>query len=352
MAKQTSDTTQIFETLRSEIISGDIKPFYLLFGKEHYFIDELCSAIIEHAMPPEERDFGQVVYYGADVSANQVVNTARQFPMMVQRQLVVVREAQMMSDIEGIGVYFQAMMPSTVLVLCYKTPNDPLRSGKNIDKRTSFYKQACKAGVVFESEQIPDYKMAGWIEGYYRSRGLQISPDGAALLAEFTGSDIQKIAVETDKLIKALPEGSRSVTQDDIAENIGMSRGYSVFELTRALSFKDADKCYRIVRFFASSEKRYPIQMTMAALASHFIKLLRFHALVRARLPRNEILAQLGINPFFAKEYDTAIRNFSVKTTMRAISILKEFDYRSKSNARGNATDGQLLEELTARLLR
>ena len=140
MAKTTTDPVQEYKALRDEILRGDIKPFYLLFGKEHYYIDELCRLLMEQVVPAEERDFGQIVYFGADVTANQVVSTARQFPMMVSRQLVVVKEAQMMKKVEDITVYFEGIMPTTVLVVCYKTNNDPTKSGRNIDKRSTFYK--------------------------------------------------------------------------------------------------------------------------------------------------------------------------------------------------------------------
>ena len=352
MAKQSIDTTRKFQALRDEILAGDLKPFYLLFGKEHYYIDELCRLIQEQALPPEERDFGQVVYYGADVTPAQVVSVARQFPMMVSRQVVVVKEAQQMDGIEELGVYLDAMMPTTVLVVCFKTNNDIARSkGRNIDKRTSFYKKACSVGVVFESEQIPDYRMPRWIEEYFASRGLKISPDAAALLAEFAGVDIAKIVMETDKLVKVLPPDTPLVTSADIAANVGMSRDYSAFELTKALSLKDAPRCYRIVHFFAESEKRFPLVVIMAALSSHFLKLLRYHALLAEGLPRNEILSQLGINPYFGGEYDQAIRNYPLKKTMRVISQLREYDQRSKSSARGSASDGELLTELVSKIL-
>ena len=351
MAKTTKDTAQAYKALREEILAGDIKPFYLLFGKEHYYLDELCKLLSEKVIPAEERDFGQIVYYGADVTANQVVSTARQFPMMVSRQLVMVKEAQMMKKVEDIGVYFEGIQPTTVLVICYKTGNDPAKPGKNIDKRTTFYKQAQKVGVVFESEQIPDYRVARWIEGYVAEAGLSIAPDAAALLAEFAGNDLSKVVLSLDKLRKVLPEDRRAISARDVEENVGMSRDYSVFELTKALSLKDAPKAFRIVRYFGDSPKRFPLPMTMAALTGHFIRLLRFEAMQMAGTPRNEILAQLGINPYFAGEYDTAVRNYPVKKTMRVIALLKDYDRRSKSNTRGEATDGDLLQELVAKIL-
>ena len=351
MAKTTTDSVQEYKALRDEILAGDIKPVYLLFGKEHYYIDAICNLLMEKVIPPEERDFGQLVYYGADVTANQVVSAARQYPMMIARQLVVVKEAQMMKKVEDIGIYFEGIQPTTVLVVCYKTNNDPTKSGRNIDKRSTFYKQAKKYGVAFESNPIPDYRVGRWIDAYVSELGLRIAPDASALLAESAGSDLQKIVLAVDKLRKVLPEDRRQITAADIEENVGMSRDYSVFELTKALSQKDAPKAFRIAHFFGEAPKRFPIQMTMAALASHFIRLLRYHALLQDGIPRSEILAQLGINPYFAGEYDAAVRNYPAKKVMRVISVLKEYDQRSKSNARGEATDGDLLKELLAKIL-
>ena len=351
MAKATSDTVQEYKALRQEILGGDIKPFYLLFGKEHYYIDELCRLLMDTVVPPEERDFGQIVYFGADVTANQVVSTARQFPMMVSRQLVVVKEAQMMKKVEDIAVYFEGIMPTTVLVICYKTNNDPTKSGKNIDKRSAFYKQARKLGVAFESNPIPDYKISRWIDSYVGETGKRIAPDASALLAESTGTDLQKLSLTIDKLCKLLPEDRTLISVQDIEENVGMSRDYSVFELTKALSMKDAAKAFRIVHFFGEAPRRFPIQLTLSAISSHFIRLLRYHALLQAGNSRNDILAQLGINPYFGGEYDAAVRNYPARKTMRIIGALKEYDQRSKSNTRGEASDGDLLKELTAKIL-
>ena len=205
--------------------------------------------------------------------------------------------------------------------------------------------------MAFESNPIPDYKMARWIDGYLAEIGLTIAPDAAALLAESAGTDLQKITLSIDKLRKLLPEDRKRITVQDIEENVGMSRDYSVFELTKALSMKDAPKAFRIVRFFGEASKRFPLPMTMAALTGHFIRLLRFHALLQDGKSRSEILSQLGINPYFAGEYDAALRNYPARKTMRVIALLKEYDRRSKSNARGEASDGDLLKELTAKIL-
>lgn len=351
MAKVSQDTASEFKALENRILAGDIAPVYLLFGKEHYYIDKLCSLLMENVIPEQERDFGSIVFYGADVTPEQVVSAARQYPMMASRQLVVLKEAQMMKDIEKIGVYFEGIMPSTVLVICFKTVNDPTKSGRNIDKRTAFYKQAQKYGVVFESNQVPDYKMARAIEGFVGERGLSIDPVAASLFAEFAGVDLQKIDLELGKLLKVLPEGTKTITPEDIEKNVGMSREYSVFELTKALSLKDSAKCFRIVRFFASSSKRYPFVVIMAALSSHFIKLLRYEALLADGKSRPEVLSLMGINPYFGGEYETAARNYPVKKLMKIISLLAEYDLKSKGIAKGSAEDGDILVELVSKIL-
>ena len=351
MAKQTTDSAAEFKAIRKDIMEGRIAPVYLLFGKEHYYIDELCKTLMDNVLPEEEKAFGQIVLFGADTTVNQVISAARQFPMMISRQMVVVKEAQMLQKIEGLSVYFEGIMPSTILVICYKTPNDPTKNSKNIDKRSSLYKQAVKSGVVFESNPVPDYKMGRTIENFVADRGLSIAPDAAQLLAEAAGTDLSKIALEVDKLLKLLPDGSKQISARDIEENVGMSRDYSVFELTKALSLKDFAKAFRIVHFFGQSPKRFPLVATLAALGGHFIKILRFHALLQAGTPRGEILQQLGINPYFASEYDTALRNYPVKQTMKVIALLKEYDRRSKSNLRGEASDGDLLQELVSKIL-
>lgn len=355
MAKQSTDSAQEYKLLRNQILQGDIRPVYLLFGTEHYYIDELCSLLMDTVVPQEEKDFGQIVFYGSETGTNTIISAARQFPMMVSRQLVVVKEAQMLSrergKIEDFEVYFNAPMPSTVLVICYKTVNDPTKSGKNIDKRTSFYKKAQQVGAVFESAQVPDYKMQQLIESFVADKGLSINPVAAKLLADYSGVDLQKIDVEINKLMKLLPEGTREISVSDIENNVGISREYSTFELTKALSEKNSEAAFRIAAFFARSPKRYPFVKTSAVLASHFMKILRMEALLSSGVPRNEMLSMVGVSPYFSREYDAAMRNYPQMAAMKAISLLKEYDFRSKSSLRGEAEDGDLLIELVSRLI-
>ncbi|MBO4558212.1 MAG: DNA polymerase III subunit delta [Bacteroidales bacterium] len=349
MAKQAQDTGALAAKIESDIKAGDIKPFYLLFGKEHFYIDKICTLLIENALPEAERDFGQMIYYGADTTPDTIVSHARQFPMMASRQLIVVREAQAMKGIEKIESYFDHLMPTTVLVICYKTPNEA--NGKNIDKRTKFYKRAGEVGVVLECEPVKEWNIDRWIEDYVRSLGLQLEEGGAQMLSEACGVELTKIALAVEKLRKVL-DGSSLITCALIEENVGMSREYSAFELAAALCAKDAAKAYKIANYFGENSKRYPIQLITAALANQFLKLLRYDACAAARMPEAEIAATIGLNPFIMRrDYTQYARKYPVKSCMKAVAILKEFDYRSKSNTRGEATDGDLLSELVSRLL-
>ena len=351
MARSTSDTVQQFAALEADILAGKFSPYYLLFGKEHFYIDRLCSLLMEKTLPPEERDFGQLVFYGADADPAQVVSAARQYPMMVSRQVVVVKEAQMMKKIELLAEYYPNIVPTTILIVCYKTPNES-GSTKNIDKRTKFFKDASKVGVVFESNPVQEGRIPLWIEKYVASKGMEITPDASMMLAEACGTDLSKIALEVDKLSRLFGEGEkRRITAETVEENVGISREYSVFELNKVLSSKDVVACYRIASFFGQSPKRFPIQLIMGALSSHFIKLLRYHAAVADRASRAEIAQAIGINPYFIGEYETAARNYPLKKCMKVIATLREYDYRSKSNARGSADDGELLMELVSRIL-
>ncbi len=350
MAKQSEDTAKLVAGIEADILKGDIKPFYLLFGKEHYYIDRICNLLLEKVLPEEERDFGQMVYYGADISAADVVSHARQFPMMVSRQLIVVKEAQAMRDIDKIEAYFDHLMPTTVLVICYKTPTDP-GSSKNIDKRTKFYKRAAEVGVVLDCEQVKEWKIVGWIDDHIRSCGLQAEEGVSDMLFEACGTDLSKIALAVDKLRRSL-QGSDRITCAMVEESVGISREYSAFELAAALCEKNAAKSYKIALHFGKNSKRYPVQMITAALSGQFLKLLRYHACRLDSMPESEIAAATGLNPFIMKrDYTRYARNYPLKSCMKAVAVVKEFDYRSKSNTRGEASDADLLSELVSRLL-
>ena len=331
--------------LIGKIKAGEFSPIYLLMGDEPYYLDMVAGAVIENALDEFSRDFNETICYGADVDSDTVITAARRFPMMAERQLVVVKDAQAMRDLEKLSVYCENPLDSTILVL--------LMRGASADKRKALYKQCSKNGVVVESNPLRDYEMPGWISQYFSSRGLDISPDAAALLAEYAGTDMSKIVVETDKLLKNLPEATSKVSSSDIERNVGISREYSVFELTKELSFKNGAKAIAIATRLGESP-RFAMPMAVSAMYTHFSRILKYAALKeKSRYPdKTQVAAALqGVNPFFWKEYDVAVTNYPVRKAMAAISLLCEYDYKGKGGDAGEATAGELLVELTMKLL-
>ncbi len=345
MAKSQVDVGAQCHGIIEKAKAGEFSPIYLLMGDEPYYPDLVCNAVMEYSLDEFSRDFNETVCYGADVDAETIITAARRFPMMAERQLVVVKEAQAMRDLEQLSVYCENPLDSTVLVL--------LMRGASADKRKSLYKQCAKNGVVVESNALRDYEMASWISRYYSSRSLEIAPDAAALLAEYAGTDMSKIVVETDKLLKNLPEGIVSVSASDIEKNVGISREYSIFELTKELSSRNGTRSLDVATHIGQSV-RFAMPMAVSALYTHFMRILKYGALKeKNRYPdKGDIAAALqGVNPYFWREYDVAVANYPVRKAMEVISLLCDYDYKGKGGDAGEATPGELLVELTNKIL-
>lgn len=344
MAKGTVNIAQHCNDIISEVRAGRFAPVYLLMGDEPYYPELVCQAIIDNCLQDYEKDFNETICYGSDVSASQIVTTARRFPMMAERQLVVVKEAQQMKGIEDLAVYCSEPLDSTVLVL--------LMHKASADKRRSLYKAVQKNGVIVDSPAIRDYEIASWISSYYRSKGLDIEPQAAALLGESAGTDLSVIAAETEKLLRNLPEGTKDVHVEDIEKNVGISRQFSIFELTRELSLKNSAKALKIATHIGTAAK-FAMPMAVSALYTHFYRILKYEAALmrNPHMGPQDRAAVLGVNPFFVREYDTAIRNYPVPSAMKVISMLCEFDYLGKGGDGAAVGPDQLLIELTAKIL-
>jgi len=339
-----ADIDRLCRSLVDDARNGIFKPVYLLMGEEPYYVDMVCNAVVANCIDESEKDFNEIICYGADVNADAVITAARRYPMFAERQLVVLKEAQMMKDIEDLAYYCQEPLDSTVLVICMM--------GAKADKRRALYKSAQKAGVVVESAALRDYEVSNWISSYYQGRGLRIAPDAAALLAESAGTDLSKIAVETDKLLRNLPQGTTDVTIEDIEKNVGISRQYSIFELTSALSLKNSAKALKMATYIGTAPK-FAMPMAVSALFAHFYKILKYEALLMSNPGADSATkaAAVGVNPYFLREYDAAVRNYPMKKCMAVIAALKEYDYKGKGGESGEATPGELLVELVARIL-
>ena len=344
MAKGFTEIDSLCRDIVNDVRNGIFSPVYLLMGDEPYYVDMVCDAVVEHCLDESEKDFNQTVCYGADVDADTVVTAARRYPMFADRQLVVVKEAQMMKSLEELAQYCVKPLDSTVLVIAMH--------GARADKRKALYKNVSKIGVVVDSSVLRDYEMPKWITMFYQNKGLRIAPDAAALLAEHAGTDLGKIAIETEKMLKNLPEGTVEVSVADIERNVGISRQYSVFELTKELSMKNSAKALKTASYIGSSVK-FAMPMAVSALYMHFYRILKYGALLmkNPRPASDEKAKILGVNPYFFKEYDIAVRNYPVRKAMAVVSLLKEYDYKGKGGDVGEASPAELMVELVAKIL-
>ena len=320
----------------NDIQAGKIKPLYFLMGDEPYYIDKISDYIEQHILSEEEKGFNQTVLYGRDVSIEDIVSTARRYPMMAERQVVIVKEAQdLIKTIERLEAYAENPMPSTVLVICYKY--------RTLDKRKKVTKQIEKNGVVFESKKLFDNQIGQWISRVLQGKGYGIEPKANAMLVEFLGTDLSKINNELEKLQIILPKGS-TITAKHIEDNIGFSKDFNVFELRKAIGAKDSYKAYQIAQYFANNPKDNPMVMTTGLVFGFFVQLLQYHGL-KDRNPKN-VAAVLKINPFFIKEYDIALRNYPMKKVSTIVAALRSIDVKSKGVGANALPNHDLLKEM------
>lgn len=344
MAKKYEDTAALCSRIVGDAKAGKFAPVYLLMGEEPFYPDIACEAIIKYALSDEERDFNQTIYYGLDTDALTVASEARMYPMMAERRLVVLKEAQMLRSFDALALYCKEPMESTVLVI--------LMRGAKLDKRLSAFKTISANAVVLDSSPLRIDEMDSWIRRYYADRGLSIAPDAAALLAEYAGTDLGKIAVETDKMLKNLPEGVTQVKVQDIENNIGITRQWSIFELTKVLSSHDTAKALRIASHYSQTPK-FAMAAATPMLFNHFQRILRLHAYLMSnpKASQGEKASFLGVNPYFVKEYDMALRVYPLPKCQAIISMLEEYDYMGKGGDGAIATQEDLFMELIAKIL-
>lgn len=344
MAKGYADIEGMCRRIIQDVRNGVFAPVYLLMGEEPYYPELICSEIMKNALTEEERDFNQSVYYGLDANAGDISSDARSYPMMAERRLIVIKEAQNMKTLENLSSYVAEPSPTTVLVV--------LLHGASVDKRKSFYKTASKNGVVFESEVLKDEAMSVWITSYFKSRGLSIEPEAANLFAESSGTDLGRIVVETEKLLKNLPENTVKVTVADIEKNVGISRQFSIFGLNKELSYKHVAQALKIAAYLSSGAK-FSMPASVAALYSHFYKILKLGACTMpgSGVSPSERARYIGVNPYYMKEYETAARNYPVKKCMKILALLEEYDFKSKGGGGGEADPSELMMELVAKIL-
>jgi DNA polymerase III subunit delta len=330
-----------FEEIMSDLKNRIFKPVYFLAGEEPYYIDLITDYIEDKVLPESEKSFNQIILYADDTNIPSIIDIARRFPMMASHQVVIIKEAQTLKKIDDLAIYLERPLASTILVFSYKY--------KALDKRTKLCKMLDTHAVYFESPRLRDYQIPAWIERYLMKKGIKTDPSASAMLTEYLGTDLHKIANELDKLIITLPKGKPAITTALIETNIGISKDYNNFELQKAVGDRNILKANMIVRYFTNNPKDNPLTLTIASLFSFFSKLLQYHYLTDKS--KNNIASALKVNPYFVKDYETAALKYNANKTVQIISLLRTFDMRSKGYGDPGTEHGDLLKELIYRIL-
>ncbi len=330
----------------NELKAGKYATVYLLQGEETFYIDLISTYIESNVLSESEKAFNQVILYGKESPVNLILTHARRFPMMAERQVVIVREAQDIPDLaKEMGQkllldYFSRPVPSTILVLCHKY--------KTLDKRKELGKKAEQLTMSVTFKKPYDNQLPEFADEYIRSKGFSMDDRGIQVLCESVGTDLNRLSNEMDKMI--IGRGTnQTITAEDVMQQVGMSREYNIFELQKALISQDAYKTYQIADYFASNTRKNPLIMSVAFLYSFFSKLLL--AAASSSITEKELVTTLKISPFAARDYMNALRNFSLHKIIENISLLKEADLKLKGVNSGTEDEGQILKELVVRLI-
>ena len=338
MAKQ---STIGYREILSELQAKTYKPVYFLSGEEPYFIDLIADYILNNVLAESEREFNQYVYYGKDVQLKTVLENARRFPMMAQYQVIVVKEAQNIASFDDLANYMQHPQPSTILVFCYK---------KKADARKKFVTEVAKNGVFFNSDKLYDSQIPSFIQNYMRGKVVQIDEKSTQLLADYIGADLHRLVNELDKLIMTKPATVKMITTDLVEKNVGISKEFNDFELKSALIQKDVYKS-NMIAFHLSQSKTFALNVTISVLYAYFSNLMVYYY-IQDRSKMN-VAKELGVNPFFVDEYALGARNYNAWKTMSIISLLREYDAKSKGvgNNTTSNSGAELLKELVFKIL-
>ena len=353
MAKSTlkfKDSVAEYERIMSSIAKREFAPIYLLMGEESYFIDRLSEALAQTILSPAEQAFNQITVYGKDSEAGQVVNLCRQMPMMGAYEVIIVKEAQQMRQIEKLSHYTSKPQSSTILIICHKE--------KSIDKRSALYKQCLKEGVVFESIRPRDYEIGQWLPQFIARKGLKIGTKASQMLTEHLGLDIAKISNELDKLIVSLPAGTVEIIDEDIEQKVGISKDYNNFELCDAVAMQNVQRAMKIADHFARNTKDNPLLVTIMALYGKFreIFIVNYLRWLERRkgvpFPNDmELMKTLKKNNLYAiGEIKQQSARWNNSKVFNILGLLREYDGKSKGIDTGGMNDGELLKELLLKI--
>lgn len=338
MAKQELSCDDILKELRAK----QYRPIYYLMGEESYYIDLIADYITDNVLSETEKEFNLTVVYGADVDIATVINAAKRYPMMSEYQVVIVKEAQAIRNMEELSFYLQKPLNSTILVICHKHGT--------LDKRKKLVAEVEKVGILFESKKIKDSQLPAFINSYMKRKGIDMEPKASAMLADFVGTDLSRLTGELEKLIITLSAGQKRVTPEQIEKNIGISKDYNNFELRSALVEKDILKANKIIKYFEENPKTNPIQMTLSLLFNFYSNLMLSY--YSPEKTEQGIASWLGLkSPWAARDYLTAMRRYNGVKTMQIIGEIRYADAKSKGINNASMSDGDILRELVFKIL-
>ncbi len=337
MAKKKEGVSE--KEIIASIEKGQYATLYALDGEEPYYIDKICDLLEQKVLTTAEKDFNLSIFYGKDAVWSEVVSACRRFPMFAEKQLVILKEAQAMRDLDKLEVYLDNPSETTIFVIAYKY--------KTLDKRKSFTKKIQQKGICFTSDPIKEYNIKDWISTYLSSKKLQADAKVLETLAVYLGTDLQKIINEIDKVLLNIPNAT-TLTSELVEKYIGISREYNVYELPNALLTLDIEATYRMVNYFAANPKDAPMVLVLGSFFAKFQQLYTYHFIKNK--PQGEIAAAIKVNPYFVKDYATYARHFTLEKTEKALHLLKEFNLKSLG-VNNTASEQSLLKEMVTKLL-
>lgn len=328
------------DSIIAEWKKGVFKPVYWLEGEEEYYIDKAINYAEHHILNESEASFNLTIFYGRDVAWPEVMNACCRYPMFAERQVVILKEAQQMRDIEKLESYVENPLSSTVFVVSYKE--------KKVDGRTRFAKLLKEKGVFISTKKIYENQLPEWTQQLIQSKGLSISPKGLALFVDHIGNDLTRLENEITKISVNLGK-RKTITEEDIEEFVGVSKDFNVFELQSALARKDLAKAIRIIQYFEANPKAAPIQLVLPSLYSFFSKV--FMVFGAASPDEKGIATAIGVNPFFVKDYMQAARTYDFQGVERILLLLHQYNLKSIGVNSINTGDASLLKEMVYKMI-
>lgn len=333
-------------TVLKELKAGKFAPIYFLDGEEPFYVDLITEFVEKNAIAEHERGFNQIILYGKDSNMGLILNNARKFPMMADRQVVIVKEFQSLPDLgkedsqKLLISYLQNPLPSTILVLAHKY--------KKLDGRSALYKELDKRAVYVRSDKVSDYKLNAWIDEYFKEMGHSIDPRACQLLADSIGNNLEVLTNEVGKMLINF-DGATQVTTEHISKYIGINKEYNNFEFLKAIGFRDVGKAYKIVHHFSQNPKNNPVIPLFSLLYTYFTRIALIH---QARVySDSQVASVIGVPPFVAKEYVAAARNYKLGKVIEVFRYIKEADLRFKGVDSGSLSESENLRELVYKIL-